>query len=174
MWRLVLLLTLAQLLISGCSHEVVVPPEPTDTPVPLEPNSLVLDSAFTAEETEAILLAISEWFAACPDLQRPVLIGDDPNVVNGWPDGYELESEAGLRVGTTTRNVRTWIHTEGVEATGSDLRLVVLHELGHLFGIKGHIESGNVMAESVETQADALTESDINEMRSQANLCINP
>lgn len=168
------LLFILLVLVVGCSGEVQELPEPPQA-VELSPPVLIIDENFSAEQTEAILKCISEWFAAVPELARPVVIGDDPNIINGWPKDSptEVPSSVGVRslLGIANHYEKLWLSPERIELKEVPFERIALHELGHLFGIHGHIEAGNVMAKDADIAGDGITDEDVKELCEQWGHC---
>lgn len=175
------LLWLCALLVVGCAHAVNdAIPEPTQVasdvtsaPAVLEPSrfEVRIDAALSVEQQSAIVRAADKWSAQ--GFEMPVSIVDhDANFHAGeceepiaagctWPG-----SETRFVLSETDRMVCGTV--DGLtDCERLTFHLVALHELGHFFGILGHLPKGNVMyiGGDLPLPAEELTSEDVAAMR---------
>lgn len=84
------------------------------------PDELVVDPAFSADESAQVIAAIDEWGKLCPDIALPVRIGENPNVrrdCEGWPGQIFFSSQT----------------IDICPEAKTDPRRIMLHELVHLY-----------------------------------------
>lgn len=115
----------------SCEKNYKKYPETENITVP----DIVIDSSFSSEEIEEIIFAIKEYNKAVPELNLSYRIEPDPNSLNV---NFEKSSTkiSGL-AGDAAKFYLITIYSNNIQ-NNEIFREVVLHELGHFIGIKGH------------------------------------
>lgn len=118
---------------------------------------LTVDCTFSEEEISVIQASVDTWSIAFPALARQVIeTCEAPQVINGWPSFRQDSKPA-----TTAHFEHVWLNMSLIHERHLELQPIVTHELGHFFGIQGHLPPGNIMSKSYRKMSYTLTEADI-------------
>lgn len=126
------------------------------------PSDIRIDCDLPIEYQEAALQAVVEWTDAVPELaaSQVVITCDSPNVyVADFGTGTRAAQVVNLATGQGIE-----INQARIEQEHADIKRVLLHELGHFWGL-AHLEDGTVMAASYYGVAETITEEDVAAMR---------
>lgn len=104
---------------------------------------MVIDPKFNLDQQVMILEATERWFEAIPDLRRPVYISDEPNIIREFGDA-PTDGEY-VTLGESFPFQFIALYTTAIESD-EKFSHVALHELGHYFGVLGHVDDGQIMA----------------------------
>lgn len=142
----------------GCTSEHTCNSDVTP-PVVQESKTISISTDCDIDIISDTILALNEWFDRAPHLKRDIMLTSEQSTIRcEWPD------ELGNELGGTTRNGIIRLNIEVLRAKDSDIRVVALHELGHLFGAK-HLQEGNVMAVHYRDTVSNLTDADVASLR---------
>jgi len=133
--------------------------------------SVAVDPAFTADQVDAIAVAMDDWKTSVHELRVTMTIArcDSPSPqqvcirpVHAPPD--PVDDVVGTTRPGVSDSATVWIYVDRIQASGSDVRALTeqtaAHELGHAMGLK-HAGTGTLMATYVPQQAQAVTAADV-------------